>query len=69
MSELTWLTEPTSFDVMAAFAIKTVGQGWILSGIGSKSENFFLTAPRLQAVDLYRCGPTCSLWAVVPKTC
>ena len=59
MSKLTRLTEPTSFDVMAAFAIKIVGRGWILSGISAKSENFLRTAPRLQAVDLHR------LWAHV----
>ena len=59
MSKLTRLTEQTSFDVMAAFAIKTVGRGWILSGISSKSENFLRTAPRLKAVDLHR------LWAHV----
>ena len=27
MSKLTRLTEPTSFDVMAAFAMKIVGRG------------------------------------------
>ena len=53
MSKLTRLTEPTSFDVTAAFAIKIVGRGWMLSGIGPKSENFLGTAPRLQAVDLH----------------
>ena len=47
-----WLTKPTSFNVMAAFAMKIVGHGWILSGISSKFENFLQTAPRLQAVDL-----------------
>ena len=59
MSKLTRLTEPTSFNMMAAFAMKIVGHGWILSGISSKSENFLRTAPRLQAVDLHR------LWAHV----
>ena len=59
MSKLTWLTEPTSFNVMAAFAMKIVGRWWILSGISLKSENFLQTAPRLQAVDLHR------LWAHV----
>ena len=59
MSKLTRLTEPTSFNVVAAFAMKIVGRGWILSGISSKSENFLRTAPRLQAVDLHR------LWAHV----
>ena len=59
MSKLTRLTEPTSFNVMAFFAMKIVGRGWILSGISSKSENFLRTAPRLQAVDLHR------LWAHV----
>ena len=44
---------------MAAFAVKVVGCGWILSGISLKSENFLRTAPRLQAVDLHR------LWAHV----
>ena len=59
MSQLTRLTEPTSFDVMAAFAIKIGCRGWILSGISWKSDNFLRTAPRLQAVDLHR------LWAHV----
>ena len=59
MSKLTRLTEPTSFNVMAAFVIKSVGRGWILKGISSKSENFLRTAPRLRAVDLHR------LWAHV----
>ena len=59
MSKLTRLTELTSFNVMAAFAMKIVGPGWILSGIGSKLENFLRTAPRLQDVDLHR------LWAHV----
>ena len=39
MSKLTRLTEPTSFNVMAAFAIKIVGCEWILYGISLKSEN------------------------------
>ena len=52
MSKLTWLTELKSFNVMAAFAMKIVVCGWILSRISSKSENFLWTAPRLQAVDL-----------------
>ena len=59
MSKLTRLTEPTSFNMMAAFAMKIVGRGWILSGISSKLENFHWTAPRLQAVDLHQ------LWAHV----
>ena len=54
MSKLTLLTEPTSFNVMAAFAMKILGRGWILSGFSSKSENFSQTVPRLQAVDLHR---------------
>ena len=54
MSKLTQLTEPTLFDVTAAFMIKIVGRGWILSGISSKSENFRRTAPKLQAVDLHQ---------------
>ena len=53
MSKSTWLTEPTSFNVMAAFAENFVGRWWILSGISSKAENFLRTAPRLQAVDLH----------------
>ena len=44
---------------MAAFAMKIVGHGWILSGISSRVENFLRTGPRLQAVDLHR------LWAFV----
>ena len=59
MSKLTRLTELTSFKVMATFAMKIVGHGWILSGIKSKSENFLRTVPRLQAVDLHQ------LWAHV----
>ena len=59
MSKLTRLTEPTSSNMMAPFAMKIVGHGWILSGISSKSENFLRTAPRLKAVDLHR------LWAHV----
>ena len=59
MSKLTRLTKLTSFDVMASFAIKIVGRGWILSGISSKSENFLRTAPRLSAEDLHQ------LWAHV----
>ena len=59
MSKLTRFTEPTSFDVMAAFAIKIVGCEWILYGISLKSENFLRIVPRLQAVDLHR------LWAHV----
>ena len=59
MSKLTRLTEPTSFNVMAAFAMKIVGRGWILSGISSKSNSFLRTVPWLQAVDLHR------LWAHV----
>ena len=42
---------------MAAFVMKIVGHGWILSGISLKSESFLWTAPRLKAVDLHR------LWA------
>ena len=53
------LTEPTSFNVMAAFSIKIVGHGWILSGISSKSVNFLRTVPWLQTVDLHQ------LWAHV----
>ena len=40
MSKLTRLTEPTSFNVMAAFAMKMVGRGWILSGISAKIGEF-----------------------------
>ena len=54
VSKLTWLTELMSFNVMAAFAMKILGRGWILSGFSSKSENFSQTVPRLQAVDLHR---------------
>ena len=57
MSKLTRFTELTLFNVMAAFAMKIVGRGWILSGISSKSENFLRTAPWLQAEGLRR------LWA------
>ena len=39
---------------MVALAMKIVGHGWIFSGISLKSENFFRTMPRLQAVDLHR---------------
>ena len=57
MSKLTRHTEPTLFNVMAAFAMKIVCHGWIFSGISSKSENFLQTGPWFQAVDLHR------LWA------
>ena len=67
VSKLTWLPKLTLFNVMAAFVMKIVGRGWIFSGISSKLENFLWTAPRLQIYT--NCRPTCSLQAVVPKTC
>ena len=45
--------------MMATFAMKSVGHGWILSGISSKSVNFLRTVPWLQTVDLHQ------LWAHV----
>ena len=49
---------PTNMvNLMAAFVMKMVGRGWILSGISLKSENFLRTVPRLQTVDLH------PLWA------
>ena len=54
VSKLTWLTESTLLNVKAAFALKILGRGWILSGNSSKLANFLLTAPWLKAVNLHQ---------------
>ena len=61
LSKWTWLTQPTLFNAMPAFVMKSVGLWWIVSWISSKSENFLwtVTGPRPQAVVLHR------LWAYV----